>query len=170
MTQLCTPPVRTPSRCLLIGAATAALLAGCTAAGEQQPSGLVDPVAALGACDDAPASTGELDDDIAGLLLADVILTRIVEGDPVTEVTGWIAATPVDVKRRYETGQPGVRLLGSEDELVEAEVLLTDGDHRAYLTFTSVCDEASRFVGIIAPELADAPLPPLRGGTPTPQP
>lgn len=146
------PDLRWP---LLIPIAVA--LVGC-GVGEPAatPSTAPDPLAAFPPCGTPPApvdATG-LPPGAEVLLPDEVVVTGVTVDGPAVTVEGYAPAPPLDVRRAYERRHGvEVTLLAVEDEIVEAEVLVSDGTHRAYLTFRPACRTGSTMLGIIGPEL-----------------
>lgn len=157
----------------------AALLGGCSSAppagapaeasaarspGDVDPA-LLEPLTALGPCEPAPpaAEGGPVD----GLVLPDgAILTSIEGTGPLTQVQGWIAMTPVQIRVDYQR-RGDVEILQVEDEIREAEVLLTNGDRRVFVKAQALCEQASIFVAVVAPADA-ADSVPVPAGSPQP--
>jgi hypothetical protein len=151
---------------------TALLLAGCSdpapgvdgavAPGQIDPAevdpALLEPLTALGPCPPPPpplAGGG----DVAGLVLPEgAVVTSITRTDPVVQVQGWIPMTPIQVRVHY-AGRSDVEVLSAEDEVREAEVLVTDGSHRLFVKAQAACDLGSAFVAVIAPEDAAGAVP-----------
>lgn len=96
-------------------------------------------------------------------LLPEVVVTGVSEQDPVVLVRGWIGATPREVRAGYEQ-LPETTLVASEDEIVEAELLLDNGPRRVYVKASSVCDGGSLLE--LWSSASIGAVPELRGGGP----
>ena len=142
------------------------LLAAC---GGDAPPAVPDaaaPLEALPDCSEPPAPIAEAPE---GFIAPEgVVIQAVVPQKPLTNVTAYIAATPGKVRQEYEK-LDGVKVLISEDEVFEAELLVSDGDHRTYAKVTAVCREGSNMLAVVAPELEAGALPTPRG-TPPPLP
>ena len=102
-----------------------------------------------GPCPSPPAAVSEA---VEGLVLPDgAFLTEVVRQGPLVQVRGWVAQTPVQLRAQYED-RTDVEVLTLEDETVEVETLVSDGEHRTYLRGTAVCPSASRLDGLVSRE------------------
>jgi hypothetical protein len=115
-------------------------------------------------CEDFVPDRGETHPEGA-ILPRSAVVTRVRERGPTTRVSGYVPLRPVALRRHYES-RPDLEVLQIEDEIIEAEALLTDGKFRTYIKATAVCDSGSSFVSIVAPELSAAEVPTPAGGTP----
>lgn len=71
--------------------------------------------------------------------------------------------TPVEV-REYYAQLDDLQIILIEDEVYEAEVLLSDGEHRSYIEALAQCARGSRFLVVVAPEGEGVTLPALAQG------
>lgn len=78
-------------------------------------------------------------------------LTEVVRQGPLVQVRGWAEQSPLELRAQYED-RDDVEVLTLEDETVEVETLVTDGEHRTYLRGTAVCATASRLDGLVSRE------------------
>lgn len=120
---------------------------------------LLRPLAGIGSCTATPdpATDAELP---AGLVVPDdAIVTSVEPADPITNVQGYIPWTPVQYRVWLQFVAPDVEVLQIEDEIREAEALVTDGSHRMFVKAQAVCETGSVFVAVVAPEVSDATLP-----------
>lgn len=134
-----------------------ALTAGCSTAPPPTDLNPTGPLSGLPACPAAPAAAGGA--PVEGLAVPDgAIVTKVTPQDPLTRVDGYVAMTPVQVRRHYQQ-RDDLEIIFIEDEIYEAEVLLSDGDHRSYVKALAQCAEGSRFLVVIAPETEGVTLP-----------
>jgi hypothetical protein len=157
---------------LVTAAAAVVLLAACGGGGQPVAGSTapVDPLLteafnALPACGPTPAPAP--DTDAPGLHLPDeAIVTQIRDNGPLTQVTGYVALTPIEVRLYYEQATD-VEVIQVEDEGYESEVLVTDGQHRLFVKAQALCSRGSNFAGVIAPEDAAGGVPTPAGSPPT---
>ena len=103
---------------------------------------------------------------VKGVILPDsAVITRVVRDGASRTATGFVPLRPIQVREYYEASA-GVEVLQIEDEIIEAEALVTDGEFRMYIKATAVCDSGSEFEALFAPEQASADLP-TPGGLPS---
>ncbi|MGI9016513.1 MAG: hypothetical protein ACR2HR_05305 [Euzebya sp.] len=125
---------------------------------------LLQPLTALGECTDAPASTAQ-DDDVPGLVLpVGAVLTNVTRTDPVISVEGWVPLTPIQLRVFYAE-DTDLEIVQTEDEIWEAEILAINGDRRVFVKAQAICQDASLFVAVVAPEDAASAVP-VPAGTP----
>lgn len=109
------------------------------------------PLTGLPPCNEPPEPMAE-QPDIEGLVLPDgAQITQVAETPPLVNVTAYVERTPVQIRLELEA-DPDLEMLVSEDEVLEAELLVTDGTHRTFVKARAVCDRASIVVGVVAPE------------------
>lgn len=122
------------------------------------PSGmsidLLRPLSGLQECTLQPEAIGVV---VEGLHLPDdAVVTEVDDQGPLVEFRGYIPLTPVQLRAWFQT-QPELEVLQIEDEIREAEALVTDGAHRQFAKAQAVCEQGSIFIGVVAPEVeADA--------------
>lgn len=96
---------------------------------------------------------------MAGLVLPDeAVVTDVMPEGPLTQVSGYVAMTPLDVRAWYEA-DPGIDLVTVEDEVFESELLVASGDRRMYLKALALCDRGSALEATVAPAGEDEALP-----------
>lgn len=135
------------------GIALVLLAAGCGAAGADAPRA---PALALPPCEAAPPTVAA---DVPGLVLpAGARVTSVTPQPPLTSVTAWVGRTPLEVRAQLE-GRHDLQLLHVEDEVFEAEALLSDGAHRTYLRARAACATGSSVLAAVAPEAEASALP-----------
>ena len=100
------------------------------------------------------------------ILPRSALVTRVRERGPTLRVSGYIPLRPVALRRHYES-RGDLEVLQIEDEIIEAEALLTDRKFRTYIKATAVCESGSSFTAIVAAELDAAEVPTPAGGTPS---
>lgn len=91
------------------------------------------------------------------------VVTKVTRRGEMWKASGYVPLTPVQLRRHYRDA-PGVEVLQIEDEIIEAEALLTDGRFRSYVKATAVCELGSRFVAIVAAERQSGLVPTPAGG------
>jgi hypothetical protein len=159
------------ARLRIVLLASGLVLAACASGTGAAPptaavSGAIDPaltapLEGLPPCGDPPAAAT---DPPAPLTVpAGGIVTRVDVTGPLTNVQGWLPYTPVEIRVHYE-GLAGWESLQSEDEIWEAELLLTDGDTRIFLKAQAVCRRGSVFVAVLAADDLGGQLPTPAGG------
>ena len=158
--------------------AAAVLLAGLTACANQPavqptpapaavPSDAGSELTALPACPPPPPASGET---VEGMTAPEgTIVTKVEQQDPLTNVTGYVPMTPVQFETSFRTLEE-VTILLSENEVYEAELLITNGTHRTFFKATATCKRGSSLLAVVAPEVdADGlPLPQRATATPAP--
>ena len=85
--------------------------------------------------------------------------SRIVTGstrkrpddERITVVEGYVERLPGDLVKAFEA-QKGVQVLFKEDEGFEAELLVSDGRHRAFWKVVRACPSGSRFTALYSAE------------------
>ena len=152
-----------------------ALVLGLPACSAQAPSSAPTPAAtvdpfgpltALPECESPPAGRAE---EVAGLLLPEgSVVTTIQPQDPLTTVQASVPLTPVQFEAHYAQ-RDGIEVLVTENEVYEAELLVSDGSHRNFLKATATCSTASQVLAVVAPEV-DAEGLPLPQGAATASP
>ena len=159
------PPLSARIARTVLAALAAGLLAAC--APSSPPDQGAAALAALPACDDPPAAAAAAA-EVPGLVLPEhAIVTDIASQGPLTQVSGYVAMTPLEVRAWYEDDPgEGVRLLSVEDEVFEAELLLSDQDRRMYLRALALCADGSGLEATVAPA-GDADALPTPRGLPT---
>lgn len=99
-----------------------------------------------------PPPPARVDDAVEGLVLPEGgYLTEVVRQGPLVQVRGWVERTPLELRAEYEQ-RTDVEVLTLEDEVVEVETLVTDGEHRTFLRGTALCATASALDGLVAVE------------------
>lgn len=89
---------------------------------------------------------------VPGLVLpAEAIPFSAYEVGPLTQVEGVVSLTPVQAREFYEQ-HADVEVLSAEDELVEAELLVTDGTHRMFVKVQVACAGGSNFTATVGDE------------------
>lgn len=74
--------------------------------------------------------------------------------------------TPVQIRVDYQR-RGDVQILQVEDEIREAEVLLTADDRRVFVKAQALCEDGSIFVAVVAPAEASGSVP-VPAGSPQP--
>lgn len=125
------------------------------------------PLEALPACAQPPEPTT---DEVRGLLLPEgAVVTSVQEQGPVTNVTGYVRMTPVAFEKYYADGD--LNVLISENEIYEAELLVSDGEFRNFFKATATCRDGADVLVVVAPEVDAEGLPVPQGldaATPAP--
>lgn len=121
-----------------------------------------DLLAGLPTCEPQPSPVIA---DVEGLHLPpETVVTSVRRSGPLTQVVGFVALSPVEVRRAYEM-RNDLELLQSEDEVFESEVVTADGRHRLYVKALAQCAEGSRVVAIVTPTPMPEALPTSAGST-----
>lgn len=138
-------------------------------AGRPTPQPTVDPFGPLSALPDCPSPPAGRSDKVDGLLLpAGSVLTTVQAQDPLTTVQSFVPLTPVQFEAHY-ADRAGIEVLVTENEVYEAELLISDGSHRNFLKATATCSTGSQVLAVVAPEVDAEGLPlPQGGATATP--
>lgn len=108
---------------------------------------------------------------VPGLLLPEETQVYTVRRQgPITTVQGFIMMTPVEVREYYEAN-PEIQILVGEDEIIESELLFSNGEVRNFVKARAACRDGSDIVTVIAREMTALPSPSgAPGGSPTPNP
>jgi hypothetical protein len=120
------------------------------------------PLEALADCEGLPAADGEPPE---GLMLPDgAIIQKVSPQGPLVNVTAYVPMTPVQFEQTYR--DLDVEILITENEIYEAELLVSNGTHRNFLKAAALCKEGSSVLAVVAPEVdADGlPVPQRAGG------
>jgi hypothetical protein len=99
------------------------------------------------------------------ILPRSALVTRTRPRGPTLRMSGYVPMRPIELRRYYEA-RADLEVLTIEDEIIEAEALLSDGEFRTFVKAQAVCDEGSTFLAVVAPELAAGEVPVPAGGTP----
>ncbi len=142
---------------LLVLALTALVAVGCRGSGTGEPflsAADGGPVSALPPCEAPPLPEGSVEPDLLrGVELPPgSVITKAKRKKPVTNFGGYLAMTPVQARQYYQ-GRGDLEILLIEDEITESEMLVSNGGHRTFAKFRSVCDRGSSLVGVVAPEI-----------------
>lgn len=155
--------------CRALTAAAIVLTLTACGGGQQtpQPGDLTAPLEVLPACGPAPAPADvELP---PGLVLPDdTVVTSVTTRGPLSQVTGYVAMTPVQLRRYYEE-RGDLEQLQIEDEVFEAEILVSDGSRRTFVKARAACSQGSDVFAVVAAE-TDAGAVPAPAGTPSTMP
>jgi len=123
---------------------------------------LLAPLQNLPPCADPPPAAANA--DVVGLILPpSATVTQVMSTGPITQVTGFVAMTPIQVRVDYQ-GRTDIQVISAEDEGFEAEVLVSDGEHRTFFKAQAQCSEGSLFVAVVAPEEQAGAVPTPSGG------
>lgn len=95
------------------------------------------------------------------------VITDLRETGPLTQLTGFVHATPVAVRLELE-GRAGLTVVQSEDEGLESEMLLDAEDKRVFVKARAMCDEASILAIVMAPLDEAGAVPQPSGATAQP--
>ncbi len=152
----------------IVALAATLLAAGTTACGGPSTTAPPAPAAApsdlyagFAPCDPLPDPVAH--EPVEGLVAPEgMVVVSVRETGPVTAVTGFVDATPLELRDAF-AGRPGVEVLHVEDEGFEAEVLVDAGDFRTFLKATIRCRTGS-VVALVVARDADAEQLPAPGG------
>lgn len=96
-------------------------------------------------------------DPVEGLVMPQgMVVTAVSEVGPITQVTGFIDQTPVDVRDTYAED---AQLVYLEDEGYEAEILVDTGGFRTFIKASIRCRTGSVMALIVAPDDEAGGLP-----------
>ena len=140
-------------------------IGGARAGVHQSPT--PSTLAALPACASAPAATRG---DVEGLILPEgSVITKVTPQKPLVNVNAYVPLTPAAFEASFRDIDD-VTILFSENEIYEAEMLISDGTHRNFHKATATCQRGSNVLAVVAPEVdaAGLPLPSRATATPIP--
>jgi len=148
-------------------------MAGCAAepSAPATPQPSIDPMGALEALPDCPSPPAGQDQEVKGLVLPEgSVVTSVQAQDPLTTVQAIVPFTPVQFEADY-ADRAGIDVLITENEIYEAELLVSNGSHRNFLKATATCSTGSQVLAVVAPEVDAAGLPlPQGAATASPAP
>ena len=160
-----------PALCLLLG------LVACEGQPQQQPSAAAPApnptstgaqLVALPECPPPPEAAAG--DGVEGLVVPEgTVVTKVQEQAPLTNVTAFTPLTPAQFERSF-LELPDITVLLNENEIYEAELLITTGTHRTFFKATATCKHGSSLLAVVAPEVDAQGLPVPQRATPTPAP
>ena len=135
------------------------------------PQPTIDPLGPLTALPACPSPPAGRDEQVAGLVLPEgSVVTAVQAQDPLTTVQALVPLTPAQFEAHYAT-RDDLQVLITENEIYEAELLVSDGSHRNFLKATATCDSGSQVLAVVAPEVDAEGLPlPQGAATATPAP
>lgn len=148
-----------------------ALLLALGASACAAPAVTDDDAAAAAALAALPACTGEelpapeepiVVPDGARLPEGIVLSERLDEG-ALVQLTGFVARTPVEIRAAYAAREDLERIT-LEDEVFEAEILVSDGEVRTYVRATALCATGSAVIAVVAAEEDAGAVPVPAGG------
>lgn len=127
-------------------------------------AGPFGPLVALPACETPPAASAQA---VEGLVLPDgSVVLKVQKQDPLTTVTAFTPFTPAQFEATYAKNDDLTVLL-TENEVYEAELLVSNGTHRNFLKATATCSLGSQVLAVVAPEVDAEGLPLPQGATQT---
>ena len=122
------------------------------------------PLEALAECEGTPAADGEAPE---GLILPEgAVIQKVTPQGPLVNVTAYVPLTPVQFEQTYR--DLDVEILISENEVYEAEMLVSDGTHRNFLKAAALCRQGSSVLAVVAPEVDAEGLPVPQNAPATP--
>jgi len=142
----------------------AAMCVALTGCGDPAPG--TAPLEALPACTEPPAAVAEPPEGF--IAPEQAVILQVTPQRPIVQVTAYLPMTPVRARLAYEE-LDDIKVLISEDEVFEAELLVSNGGYRTYVRATATCREGSHLLAVVAPESAASALP-TPAGTPSPVP
>jgi hypothetical protein len=106
---------------------------------------------------------------VEGLVVPEsAVIKGVATRGPTRNVRGFIPLTPVQIRKYYEE-RSDLEILAIEDEIYEAEALVTSRGFRTFIKAEAICDRGSRFIAVVASELEAGQVPTPAGGvTPAP--
>jgi hypothetical protein len=145
----------------LVVAIVAVLAPACAGDGgappvAQQTPDLSGPLTALPDCEPPPKGTGE---QVKGLMAPEgIVITDVTTQKPLTNVSAYIEQTPIQFEAGYSK-RGEISILSSENEIFEAEMLISNGKYRNFLKAVAMCKQGSQLLIVVAPEIAAKGLP-----------
>lgn len=146
---------------LLLALSLCTILVGC--ADETVPVAMdpnappTGPLTALAECEEPPDA--EPFDPVEGAELhPEAVVDSVTPQGPLTSMTAYVPVTPVNIRLWYEN-RDDLEIIIIEDEVFEAELLVSNGEHRTYVKASAICQTGSTMVATVAEELAAAELP-----------
>lgn len=154
--------------CLLLGAVA------CSGQPQAEPSGAAPlPTATAGellALPDCPSAPAAAAKRVEGLTVPDgTIVTKVQAQKPLTNVTAFTPLTPAQFEQTF-LEMADVTVLLHENEIYEAELLVSNGTHRTFFKATATCKRGSSLLAVVAPEVDAKGLPVPQRATATPAP
>lgn len=157
---------------------TGALLTSCSgsaapaneAAASGAPVPTEDPsiLAALPECSTPPPAAADV--EVEGLTLPKgSVVTQVTPQKPLVNVNSYVPLTPAVFEAAFTT-MDGVEVLFSENEIFEAEMLISTGEHRNFHKASASCQRGSMVLTVVAPEVDAQGLPLPAGATAAPIP
>ena len=160
----------------LAGLFAALLLASCS--GDTAPTQTSTTAAAvpaedpsiLAALPECPTPPAASETDVEGLSLPPgSVVTKVTPQKPLVNVNAYVPLTPAVFEASFKT-MDGVKILFSENEIYEAEMLISNGKHRNFHKATASCQRGSMVLSVVAPEVDAKGLPLPAGATASPIP
>jgi hypothetical protein len=154
--------------------AAAVLLAVVLAGGCGQPEPALtaqgDPLGPLEALPECEAPPSPSADAPEGLVLPDsAVVQQVTPQDPLVNVTAYVPMTPVQFEQAYAE-LDGIEILITENEVYEAELLISNGTHRNFFKAAATCSQGSAIIAVVAPEVDAEGLPVPAQATASPAP
>lgn len=144
-----------------------AIAALVTACGTEEPARIdvSGPLTNLPPCEEFGSGRRPVE----GLVVPEsAVIKGVVTRGPTRNVRGFIPLTPVQIRKYYEE-RSDLEILAIEDEIYEAEALVTSRGYRTFIKAEAICDRGSRFIAVVASELEAGQVPtPAGGATPGP--
>lgn len=119
--------------------------------------GHLEPLQSLPECQPPPAPAETEPADLV-VLPSQAVVTDATDDGPLQQVSGYIALAPAQILAFY-LEQEGLEVLHVENEVFDAEVLVTDGQRRVFVNTQALCPQGSRFIAYVVPEEGGAALP-----------
>lgn len=127
------------------------------------------PLAALPECTSPPARRPDID-KVRGLSLPDgSVITNVTQQDPLVTVLAFVPLTPAQFEAAYPN-MDSIEVLITENEVFEAELLVSNGEYRNFFKATATCQNGSNVLAVVAPEVDAEGLPVPQRATPAPSP
>lgn len=148
------PPEDPPAATTAPGATAAAVIAP-----EDMSPERLEPLLGFGPCDPPAVQPVEAEVDIP--LPPTAIVADIQDQGAIVQYQGYVERTPVESMVAL-LDVDGWETLQAEDEVFEAEVLLSRDNQRLFFKTQAVCERGAAFVAVLG---TDAPVPtPSQGG------
>jgi len=109
----------------------------------------LEPLADLPECEPAPSPAARAAPELVALPSGSVV-TSWEETGPLTQVTAYVALAPPQILAFYQ--QQGLEILHLENEVFDAEVLVSDGQRRVIVNSQAVCRDGSTLLATVVSE------------------
>lgn len=124
----------------------------------------LEPLASLPACGPAPAASDDDPPDVT-VLPPGAVVTAAEETGPLTQLTAYVALAPPEILSFY-VQRPDLEILHIENEVFDAEVLVSDGVRRVIVNSQAACRDGSTLIATVVAESSGGRAPAAPAATP----